>query len=107
MMRPPIGKRKTRRHHRTLLRGGRLDLSTSTAALLLVTNIRRGSLRHTENDDIQDQDNESQNTSPGSIFPGILLGSDGLLNGSTHGEGQEGEESKLEIHFGWLGHRFG
>jgi hypothetical protein len=74
MMSPPIGKRKTSKHQRTLLNGGRLDFSTSTADSVLALSPQNPSIqgRLTKDNDVKDENNETDDSAPSTELPCIL-----------------------------------
>ena len=78
MIMPPMGNRKTSRHHRTLAPTPRFDCRTSTVVQVSLcpgpTLSRRRQRRLTEDDDIENEDDESDDTAAGAILPDILGG---------------------------------
>ena len=105
MIIPTMGKRKTTRHQRILWETGRFDWRTSTAQRRqqLVNHSRGWELTPDEN--IKDQNNESDNSTAGTIMPGFgSARADGIISdGSSKGkrrkpELEEGNDSVVE-HF--------
>lgn len=96
MIIPPIGKRKTSAHQRTLCKTGRLLFKTSTCrALAQIDKLLHMCMMHelTEDDDVENQDDETNDTATCAVLPYISVA--GCVD---RGGGNEGEEEELDEH---------
>jgi hypothetical protein len=99
MINPPIGKRKTSKHQRTLLTGGRLDFNTSTTDNVLApsSSIISERERLTEDNDIKDENNETDDSTSSTKLPSIAMAlSRDLVN--NRGSHSKADKEELEKH---------
>lgn len=72
MIRPPMGKKKTSSDQRSLCRGGRVDLITSTILCVSFFPFAGGGGgARTKHDNVENQDNQPENAAARAILPRV------------------------------------